>query len=496
MNLFIELRHHSKLAEQRNPMYDKSRFAKLWVYLMIAFWAGYLIFFGSMFAFALQDASVEPYHIINSGLLIFMALDFVIRLAFQKTPSQEVKPYALLPVSRKRIFDCLLLRSGLDAYNLFWLFFFMPFAILCVTRFYGIGGVITYNLGIWLLMVVNNYWYLLCRMLMSERFIWVLLPVVVYAGLGCVLFIPDDSPVFDWFVDIGEGYIHGNLLTFVGTLAVLFGFYLLCRMEVSHTVYRELNKVEDTTVKVKNVSEYSFLNRYGMVGEYMKLELKLILRNKVCRQALYTVGCIVLMFSALIAFSDVYQGGMKDFLVMYNFVIFSLFLTTIMSYEGNYMDGLMSRKESILALLEAKFYVYGAGQIIPFCLLIPAMVTGNVPFLTCLSWLFFVPGFVYFCLFQMAVYNTNTVNLTAKTTQRNMGTGMQNLISGLAFGVPILMLFALRALFEEETVSFIFIFIGLAFIFTRKWWIKNVYHRFMKRRYTNMEGFRNSRQKG
>lgn len=44
MNLFLELRRHGKLADKRNPMYEKSRFAKFWIYLMIAFWAGYLIF--------------------------------------------------------------------------------------------------------------------------------------------------------------------------------------------------------------------------------------------------------------------------------------------------------------------------------------------------------------------------------------------------------------------------------------------------------------------
>ena len=38
-------------------------------------------------------------------------------------------------------------------------------------------------------------------------------------------------------------------------------------------------------------------------------------------------------------------------------------------------------------------------------------------------------------LFQLAVYNNRTVDLNAKMTNRqNMGTGLQNLISGAAFG--------------------------------------------------------------
>ena len=496
MNLFLELRRHGKLAEKRNPMYEKSRFAKFWIYLMVVFWAGYFIFFGSVFAFAFSGGARESYHVLNSGLLFVLFIDFVIRLPFQKTATQEMKPYMLLPIKRSRLIDMLLLRSGLDSYNLFWFFFFIPFAILSISRFYGVTGVVTYAFGIWLLMLLNNYWFLLCRTLMSERFWWLLLPLCVYGALGAVLLIPDRSPLFDFSLNVGEGFILGDPLTFLGTLAAIAVFYLIDRRLISRMVYNEINKVEDSTIQVKKVSEYRFLERYGQVGEYMKLELKLMLRNKICKRGLYTAGGVVLMFSILIAFSDVYQGGMKDFLVMYNFSLFGiLFLSTIMGYEGNYIDGLMSRKESIYSLLQAKYALYTLGQLIPLLLMSPAMIMGKVSVLTCLSWVTFVPGFVYFCLFQMAVYTNKTIDLNNKMTQRNMGTGMQNLLSMAAMGVPLIMLFGLQALFDDTVVSCIFIGTGLVFILTSRLWLRMVYKRFMKRRYQNMEGFRDSRQK-
>ena len=66
---------------------------------------------------------------------------------------------------------------------------------------------------------------------------------------------------------------------------------------------------------------------------------------------------VVIAFSLLLSFTEVYDGtGMKNFITVYNFAIFGiLFLLQIMSYEGNYIDGLMSRKESIYTLLRAKF---------------------------------------------------------------------------------------------------------------------------------------------
>lgn len=497
MNLFLELRRHGKLAEKRHPMYEKSKFGKFWMYFMSVFWAGYLIFFGTTFAFAFDGGAKEAYHVMNSGLIFILALDFLLRLPFLKTPTQEVKPYLLLPIKRSRLIDFLLLRSGLNSFNLLWLFLFVPFAIITVTKFYGIGGVLTYCIGIWLLIVFNNYWYLLCRTLMDERIWWVLLPIVIYGGIAAALFIPDNSPLFSFFIDLGEGFITGNILTFICVLVAITLMWFINRSIMQKLVYNELNKTEDTTVQVKTVSEYKFLDRYGEIGEYIRLELKLLLRNKVCRKSLYSVTAIVLIFSLTISFSDIYDGGMRDFFVLYNYIIFGiLFLSPLMSYEGNYIDGLMSRKESIYSLLRAKYLLYSIALIIPFVLMIPGMVTGRVSVLGCIAWIVFVPGAVYFCLFQLAVYNNKTLDLNAKMTGRqNVGTGLQNLISGAAFGVPLLLFFLLNATVGKEVTPWILLVIGILFIATSRWWLRNVYHRFMKRRYKNMEGFHDSRQK-
>ncbi|WP_347171549.1 DUF5687 family protein, partial [Phocaeicola dorei] len=43
------------------------------------------------------------------------------------------------------------------------------------------------------------------------------------------------------------------------------------------------------------------------------------------------------------------------------------------------------------------------------------------------------------------------------------------------------------------TACIIMMIIGLLLIATHNIWIKNIYNRFMKRRYENMEGFRDSR---
>ena len=188
---------------------------------------------------------------------------------------------------------------------------------------------------------------------------------------------------------------------------------------------------------------------------------------------------------------------MREFFILYNFIICAIQgLSGLMAYEGNYIDGLMSRKESIYALLRAKYYIWCTVLLFPFLMILPAVFTGKVTLLTCVAWLIFVPGPVYFMLFQLAVLNKKTLNLNAKITNRqNVGTGLQNLIAGGAFFVPFLISQLLTGFFDETTASLILIAMGLLFIATSNLWLRNIYQRFMKRRYENMEGFRDSRQK-
>ena len=50
--------------------------------------------------------------------------------------------------------------------------------------------------------------------------------------------------------------------------------------------------------------------------------------------------------------------------------------------------------------------------------MIPAIVMDKVPLLGIFAWFFYTTGFIYFCFFQLAVYNKQTVALNEKVTSR------------------------------------------------------------------------------
>lgn len=494
LQLFKELRRHKKLENRRNPMFEKNRFAKFFIYFFALFWIGYLIFFGIMFKFLFAGifSSMEPYHIMSKGFIYLLIVDFLLRYSAQKPPTQEIKPYLLLPIKRNKILNYLLGGTTISAFNLIWLFMLVPFALLTITRFYGIPGVLGYCFGFWLLALLNNFWYLLCRTLINERFIYLLLPLLTY-GLLLIAEFGFDFPISNFTMNLGEAFIEGNILAYLGVAAVIALLWWINYRIMTHNLYSELSKTPDT--KVKNVSEYKFLERYGEVGEYFRLELKLLLRNKRSKYMLFMSCGFIIMLTAML-FTEAYEGPLgKSFVGFYNFSVLGIMiLTQLMSFEGSYLDGLMSRKESIYTLLKAKYYFYSICLIIPLILMTPAIIMGKMSLFMAISYLFFTTGFIYCLLFQLAVYNNKTTPLNENLMGRQAsGTAFQSVISLLAFGLPLLITSVLRALCSETATLWILLISGIILTLTSNLWMKNIYKRFMKRRYKNMEGFRLTR---
>ena len=496
MFLYKIIKRNQKLAAKRNPAFDTNRFAKFLMYFMAVYWAAILLFLGVMLPLMFEGIvpNMEPYHIMNQGILYVMLVDFLIRFMGQPAVAQELKPYLLMPVKKNRLIDTFLIQSGLSGFNFIWFFTYVPFAFLTIIRFYGFGGMFLYLIGIWMLFVLNNYWYLLCMMLMSEKTIWYLLPVVVYGALGCAEFLLDGLPISRFTMNLGEGFIEGNPLSFLFVLAIIVALFVLNREIQKKLLYDEISKVKDT--KMKHVSEYKFLDRYGEVGEYIRLELKLIARNKTVKAQFRMAFIIMIGFSMVVAFTDVYDGtGMITFICAYNYLLLPIMtLGQVMTFEGNYIDGLMSRKESIYNLLRAKYYLTTLIIVVPLLFMLFPVYKGKITLLMAFAYLVFTVGVVFFLLLQLAVYNTRTLPLNSTIMKSNKSsTTAQMIIMGLAMGIPLILDSLLTALFSETIAYTLLMVIGLAFITTHNLWIKNIYNRFMKRRYENMEAFRSSR---
>lgn len=238
----------------------------------------------------------------------------------------------------------------------------------------------------------------------------------------------------------------------------------------------------------------SYFNRYGAMGEYLKLEIKLRLRNKQVRMSFFILLGLMTLLSAMLYFTDIYDGEfMKSFILLYDYVgLGTMTLITIMCYEGNYIDGLMSRRESIYELLRAKFYFNSAMMLIPLMLVIPLTLIGKISIWMNVAYFLFTIGVIYPGVFQLAVYNNNTMPLNQKVTGKQ-GNATQQIVSMVVLFLPIGLEKICVWIMGPVWGYVPMIVLGLTGIVTHKIWLRNIYVRFMNRRYINMEGYRASR---
>lgn len=485
------------MANKRHPMFERNMAMKVFGYVFMAFWAIYLMFFGVAFYFMFSESSIEAYDMINGGCIFFLAIDFCVRFGVQETPAQEIKPYKLLPIPVKFLLNVFMLRIGLGAYNLFWFFFFVPYGMLSVPFYHGVGGLLGFWLGWWLLFVLNAYWYLIWRSLINKHILNILFPLLAYAALIYFGYFHNEQHqwLFDFSMHLGQDFIAFNPVSVLLVLLAIAALFVINNKIQASMVYAEIAKVADN-IKVKS-SEMEFLNKFGIIGQYVKLEIKSTMRNLVVRKQFIIGVSYMILLSALFAFTDVYDGMpfMKAFICVYCFACLGVMtLTSIMCAEGNYMDGLMSRKESVLSLLKAKYYFNCIVTLFPLLVILMPIVEGKITVLESIACLFFTTGVIFPFLFQLAVYNNTTLHLNEKLTKSGRSTKTQTIVSLLAMFVPMFLMYILINLFSTNIASAIMLAIGLVGTLLHPLWLGNIYARFMKRRYINMAGFRDTMQ--
>ncbi len=490
--LFRLLRRHRQLAEKRNPMFYANKVARRVIGVVAALMMVYLLMFAILLALdANASRSFTSLEYIFGVLPIILGIDFGVRFLAQDTPSQIIKPYVLLPLPRYACIDCFIITSLLDWGNLIWFTLLVPYCLMSVVFTFGVWPALSLLLLYYLLILANSQWYLICRTLVLGNQLWWCLPVLVYCGAFSKWIFGDFSGFFDVYASVGTGLEHGNLLPHLIALLALVGLLLVNRRLQFNNVWREMGKQKVT--KIKNVSDFSSFNQFGEIGEYIKIEIKSLMRNKNPRKTFVAATVIVLMLSLVVTFTDIYDNkAMVNFWCFYNFVIYgAMLLIRVMSYEANYIDALMVRKENILKLLTAKYYFFCGLLVFPFVLMLPMVFMGKWSILMLLSYGVFTMGFQYFILMQLAVYNKQKLPLNEKFISKTgaESNAVQVVAELASFAVPMVFITLLEAFLPDYVAWLVIMLIGLVFVACHKLWLRNIYRRVMRRRYEQLLAF-------
>lgn len=511
LNLFDLLRlinKQHKLRTRRDPMFESGKLIKFFLGVIFVAIIGEAIFIGSLLGFEMSTStSLEPYYIMNRGLLIILLLNWGIRFCIQKLPTQQIAPYATLPIRRSSLIDCLLIRSNKAPLNWFFLSYMLPFALIAVVPNWGILGVCRYMLGLSLLYIANGYWYMLCNTLIQEHLAWIVLPVLVYASIVAIEFIPGHYSLSYATMYLGQGFIEGWGWSYLIPLTLIALLYYINRKTSLSIALKESGYTKTKEEKIGRSREIPYLDRLGDLGMWMQLEIRLIRRNQVpYTNAMRIIGMgllLVCMFGLEMSHSEGNGHGMYSthnfmgwlFIVQFLGGGMYIILTNAFGYEGNYMDGLMAKRESIYKLLMSKYYLAAACSILPAVVLTILVYIGDITWTQLIAMTLFYSSVPSMVIIQNASVNKRSIPMNAKLTAGVKGKlNIRQLIFNITLMPTVTMGPYFAYLFcPTWLMNGLLSSIGALVLLSAPIWLRWTYANVLKNKYENLEGFRATR---
>ena len=493
-----QLRQHQWKAFRRNPMFERNLAVRIFMYFMFGFMAIYLLVFGFILNKLLLE--VGPYgraiDTFNSILPYLFVLDFVIKFFFKTNESMQIAPYLTLPVKRDKLFDFLLRKEFASLWNFYLLFLVVPFAFKAVTPFFGFPAAVLYILLFFLLCVANSLLVSIINNFISKSVWFYIFPVIRVVYPFFLIFVLKID-LGGFIARLGEMFLSYNLWLYAAFILFFAALWVVNRLQMRDRLYYELQG--DKVGKISSFSSLSFLDRFGVIGDFINLELRMIIRSPRLKQQVVFSGVLIigLFFYMLYASNNVFARSGPFIFFLYGLMAIGLMGIIMGQYiftsESSFFDGLAARKVSLSELLKSKYILYCSySLLVTLLLLIPAF-QGKINGFLLVSLFFYVIGPIYFIIFQNAVYNKTYFDLFDRGMWNWKGqSGNMIVLSMITIFIPVIVVLILNAIFGETVAYSFMLIVGLAFTLTSKYWLTWIYNRFLKRKYKNMEGFRSN----
>lgn len=490
------LHKHFCLSGRRNKIWQANNVAKYFYYVLAIFLCAYFVWIGCELADLAIEDNLGGYRFIYALIPVFLFIDYIFRYTTDHRLLMHIRPYLLLPLPKHSYTDYLILRQLIVFKNVNLLFICIPFGVKTVIPELGASAMIGYTAGLYLLLLINGQFFQFTQVLTARGLWYWLVPILTYLSIAIItIFFPSPQSYLQRWAEIGNAMIRGEVWIYVVMILLLIGMILLNRNVLEHRILQE----QYTAAPVKhdkNSINLTFFDRFNQIGEYLKIEVWGILRNKRLRLIFFLNTFGIFIFSLITAFDPESDMVKINGFVYYSFIVYGLSsLSRIMCYEGNYYECLLMQRNSTQNLLLAKYYFYTALLLIPLLAFLPVAIIGKISFWTILSYALFAAGVAYRILFQMAIYNKVTLSMQATHTGKNANTNYIQLIVTIITIISPFPITALGTWWLNQPIlsNTILSLLGIIFITTHRRWISSISQKMKDNQYEQLEGFQKSR---
>ena len=297
----------------------------------------------------------DPVVVFCSYIIYYFLVGLLFRFQLQELPSLSIQPYLTQNIKRSSMLRFLNVRSLVHVINILPLFVFIPFSVDVILPAYGSIATICFLLSM-LALVVNNHFlnmYIKRKSIVSSWWFFIIVIVIaVLKGFDYFKIIFFEKISDSVFI----GLLHHPWLCSIPLALAIITFLINNNYLRSHLYIEEL--VSERKLKISK--NYSFLDKYGDVGEMIALDLKLIFRNKRPKSLIILSGVILLY--GFIFYPKYLETGNYNMLFLFALLITGLFISNygqfLFAWQSSHFDGMMSYNINMKQYIRAKFLLF------------------------------------------------------------------------------------------------------------------------------------------
>ena len=478
----------------RSKGFYKSLSVKLLMGFMSLYFAAVFISLGYFLGVILDEASdtLKPLEVFNGATLYILLGALTIRFFMQSLNTLNLQTFQTLPIKRSTLVNFLLLKPAFGFGNYMTLLIIIPFAMKSVLAYYSGAVAIRFVVNCIFLIWFDLWLATYLKRRFGSSLLTLVFIIAIIAGLAALEYFKIFS-LFEVSRHIFNALIF-NPFGWLVTLACACLAYFLNILFFSKNYYpekfNEKLKLNDSHV----TGGFSFLERFGVIGELISLQIRLILRHKRTKTLLY-MSAIFLVYGLIFYTNPMYadKPAWLFFAAMFmTGILMLMYGQWIFSWESSYFDTILTKNIPIKTYMKANYYLLVAFNIISFVLTTPYFFFfGTKIILLQVTASLFNTGVIIFLLLFFGSYNIKRVDLNARSSFNYQGTTYKSfLIIIPVMFLPMIIVGAISTFASANFALIILAAMGLLGIIFKEPLLKLCVNKFNKRKYLMAEGFR------
>ncbi|MUU79041.1 DUF5687 family protein [Winogradskyella endarachnes] len=474
----------------RSSYWQKNMAINIFMVFFALYFIGVFLFIGA-FLFKIVGKLVpdqDPFKVVNYYLFYWIIGDLLMRFFLQKLPVMSVKPLLTLPIKRSTVVNFVLGKSALSFFNFLPLFAIIPFSISLFLNGYETSTVLTWLITMIITVLIINFLNFIIEAFSAESELS-MLPILTVVG---VLFSLNYFEILPMTTLVGSAYlaVSNNPILILVPILILAACYTYNYKLLRSKLF--LDSSLKSKVTEVNAADLSWTERFGDVAPFMKLDLKLIWRNKRTKSMAF-----LLLIGVLYGLFFYPQPMYREMTFMYAFIgIFStgFFLINfgqfIPAWDSGYYKLLMSQNIKYEQYLRSKFILMVISVVLLFVLGIPYVYFGYKILIAHFAAAIYNIGVNTHVILWGGSFNRKKIELDKKAAFNYQGTGAVQWLIGIPLMlVPMAMFGLVNWLVGFAAAVALLIVLGLVGIIFHKKLMKAITQKYLDSKYKMINAF-------